>query len=397
MPGGVQIPSGSGSASPPEATKERKQAKRNVDETLPSDNDFFKPFNKPRYTRVFLENSKDSEYVVFVESTREEKLGNRNPLIMASLFKNEIKGVLNIKRINANKVGIIFKQAIDANNFIKNEAWLVKNGMKAFIPAGAVETIGVLRFVPTSISNEELFNKLSSKYEIIGVRRFTRKVNGEIKPYSSVSVTFLSKTLPECVYLDIYRFKVHEYVAPLLQCFKCFKFNHSAKICSNTQKCSICSMDHHFSQCTNSTIQKCINCGGQHLAISRDCPVKKQKLHEKQNKKSYAAAAAVSPKSDNYTTEFPALLSSRQSAPSVGVARQPTTKPTPPPKPQSVKTINNEKENNVNTTEKLIDEIINNDFVLKGLVGALVSLGNSNNNITTQLIKNTLIWNLKNG
>lgn len=272
MPGGAKIPSGLGSASPPAdkvLTKERKQAKRRDDETVSSDKDFFKPYSKPGYTRVFPENSKDSEYVVFIESTGDEKLGNRNPLIMASLFKNEIKGVLNIKRINANKLGIIFKQAIDANSFIKNEAWLAKNGMKAFIPAGAVETIGVLRFVPTSISNEELFNKLSSKYEILSVRRFVRKLNGEIKPYGSVSVTFLSKDLPECVYLDIYRFKVHEYVAPLLQCFKCFKFNHSAKICSGTQKCSICSMEHHFSECSTDKVQKCINCGGQHLGADR--------------------------------------------------------------------------------------------------------------------------------
>jgi hypothetical protein len=110
-------------------------------------------------------------------------VGNKNPLMLAGLFKNEIKGVANIRRINANKVGVTFSQANNANNLIKNEEFLNKYTYKAYyyIPARAVEKIGVLRFVPTNISNEELFKKLSSAYEIINVRRFTKKIDGVLK------------------------------------------------------------------------------------------------------------------------------------------------------------------------------------------------------------------------
>lgn len=347
---------------------------------------FYKPYLKPGYTRVFPKNAADAEFTVFVESTKNEKIGNRNPLVMAGLFKNDIKGVANIKRINANKIGVIFSQAINANDFLKNEQWLQKNEMKAFIPAGAVETIGVIRFVPTSISNEELFKKLSSKYEVVSVRRFTKKMNGEIIPFGSVSVTFLSKSLPECVYLDIYRFKVSEYVAPLLQCYKCFRFNHSAKFCSAAQKCSKCSEEHHYSECTNDEKLKCINCGGPHLAIHRDCPVKQSKIAEKNNVRSYARVTA-SNISNDFNKDFP-ILPERQSILQPEVVNKP--KPTPAPKPEkpSLRPLIPSMEKNKN----LVNEIVNSDYILKSLVGALVTLGNTTNTkITTQSIRDVLI------
>lgn len=72
----------------------------------------------------------------------------------------------------------------------------------------AVETVGVLRYVPTSIINEEPFKKLSSLFEIIGVRRFTKR-DGHIyiySPFQTVSAIFLSTTLPDSVYFDLFRF-----------------------------------------------------------------------------------------------------------------------------------------------------------------------------------------------
>lgn len=119
--------------------------------------DHYKPFIKPGYKRTFPENGGEQIFTVFVEYDQtDRKLGNYNPLMLASLFKNEIKGVINLRRINATKVGVVFNQAIFANNFLKNEEFLTRNKLRAFIPARAVEVTGVLRYVPVSISNEEL-------------------------------------------------------------------------------------------------------------------------------------------------------------------------------------------------------------------------------------------------
>lgn len=337
----------------------------------------FKAFTKPGYKRCFQENSLLTQFLVFVEENNDGKIGNKNPLIISNLFKNEVKGVTNIKRLNANKLGVTFSQINYANNFLINDTFLSKYNLRAYIPARAVERIGVIRFVPKNISNQELFKKLASPYEVISVRRFTKKVNGQIKPLETVSVTFLSNNLPESVSLDIYNFHVHEYVQPLLQCFKCFKFNHGAKYCKSSQKCSICSEEHHYLSCTNNDKIKCINCSGQHLAISRDCPIKRNKLMERNNKNNYAKALSSSYSTnivENYNREFPAL-----------------------PMKQSVVATTNVKDKNIDNEKELIEKIVNNDSILKSLISALVSLGNSNEKLTSNHIKNVIIKKLKNG
>lgn len=380
--------------------EKRKSGKKND-----NDDAFFKPYMKAGYKRVFPDNAVSNEFTVFVVSSKEEKIGNNNPLMLANLFKNEIKGVVNIKRMNAHKVGVIFSQVNNANNFLKNEDFLTKHDFKAYIPASSVETTGVLRFVPTSISNEELFKKLTCNYEIIGVRRFTKRVDGEVKPFTTVCITFRANSLPECVYLDIFRFRVHEYNAPLLQCYKCFKFNHGAKICRADQICSICAGEHHYSQCKNESVKKCANCGGQHLAISRECPTKKFKIEERDNKArfaSYAGAAAVSkPKntgnfnSKTYNSDYPSLRTPKRF--NTSAPEQPT--PTPQNKPTSAKmdtnpSISTKTQNEIISPNMLIDHIIKSDYILNGLVGALVTIGNSDQKLTSSVIKEILIKTL---
>ena len=58
------------------------------------------------------------------------------------------------------------------------------------------------------------------------------------------------------------------------QCFKCFKYNHYTNKCSrDTPLCSICSGEHHYKDCPDTSASK-----GAHIAISHQCPVRKQTL-----------------------------------------------------------------------------------------------------------------------
>ncbi|CAG5028717.1 unnamed protein product [Parnassius apollo] len=104
----------------------RKPPKRSQDVQREND-DFYKPFYKLNYKRVFPELIGMAEYTVFIESRKEGvKLGNANPLILAGFFKNEIKELTNIRIINASKVGVVFARTINANDFLKNESFLEK-------------------------------------------------------------------------------------------------------------------------------------------------------------------------------------------------------------------------------------------------------------------------------
>lgn len=60
-----------------------------------------------------------------------------------------------------------------------------------------------------------------------------------------------------------------------LRCFKCLKFGHTGKNCTNEKKCSKCGESFH-EECVNS--EKCVNCGENHSAFSKECPtLKKEK------------------------------------------------------------------------------------------------------------------------
>ena len=84
---------------------------------------------------------------------------------------------------------------------------------------------------------------------------------------------WLQKTFLEQKYINKEKFET------IRQCFKCFKYNHYTNKCSrDTPLCSIFSGEHHYKDCPDTSARKCINCKGAHIAISRQCLVRKQTL-----------------------------------------------------------------------------------------------------------------------
>lgn len=360
-----------------EVTRERK--KRKIFEA-PAVQDKYSPFIKKNYKRLYPDKSSHTEFAVFLESTSpQEQLGNKDPISVQKLITKFIKGQYEMNRASAQKLKIIFKQATDANDLLSNEHSLEKIGIKAFIPASFVEKIGVIQHVSTELSNEELFRKLSGENEIVAVRRFMKKVDGEMVPLKTVTVTFVTGVLPQCIYLDHWRMPVNTYVPPVMQCYRCMKFNHTAKVCKNQQVCSVCSGDHQYKDCTNEENIKCSNCGGAHLAISKLCPLKMQLIaKQKQSIQTYANVIK------DYNKSFPALpvrqqsLQQTQQQPSA--VRKLIIRPKAPE--SSIKQID--------SASKIDDNILN------AMVKTLVFLGNSSENIpmTSSKIKEILLKNL---
>ena len=70
----------------------------------------------------------------------------------------------------------------------------------------------------------------------------------------------------------------------LLMCFNCYALeNHPTKDCPNLnspKKCSECSGDHDYRQCTSNT-KKCLNCQGPHRTMAMSCPQRKKLIAEK--------------------------------------------------------------------------------------------------------------------
>ena len=76
--------------------------------------------------------------------------------------------------------------------------------------------------------------------------------------------TFKTDEVPEYIFIDRERFCVRTYRETPLQCFKCFSFGHSSKICIKDQICAVCSLAKHDGECTSPVC--CINCKGSHIA-----------------------------------------------------------------------------------------------------------------------------------
>ena len=72
-----------------------------------------------------------------------------------------------------------------------------------------------------------------------------------------------------------YNINIEEYL-PVLQCYKCYKFDHRSNQCKEQDNtCSKCAAKGHDYKSCQSTTQKCVNCEGEHTAVSFKCPIKR--------------------------------------------------------------------------------------------------------------------------
>ena len=88
--------------------------------------------------------------------------------------------------------------------------------------------------------------------------------------------TFINDQVPDYVYFDRERFRVRPFKHRPLQCFKCFGYGHSSKVCMRDQLCAACSLQKHEGDCSDPVL--CINCKGPHNAKHKDCESFKKEI-----------------------------------------------------------------------------------------------------------------------
>lgn len=281
------------------------------DRGLEEEEDKYSPYRVTDYCRRYPEDSvAGHEFVVFVESCNENLMGTRDMMHLSNCFTRFVKGIKYLKKVNKYKVGVVFNSPNLANAFLDNNTFLREQNIKASIPAGTTELTGVINGVPTDMSNKKIFKALSSSKKIICVRRLMKKAKVDEKfqlvPTQSVAITFsASVSLPDYVYIKMWRLPVLPYIPPVKQCFKCLRFGHLAKFCHNSQRCSICTGSHSFKECeVPSERATCVHCKGNHLSVSGQCPIKKQKILENKTKYSTTSFTDIM---NNKEKNFPSL------------------------------------------------------------------------------------------
>jgi hypothetical protein len=98
------------------------------------------------------------------------------------------------------------------------------------------------------------------------------------------------------------------------QCFNCQKYGHSSLSCGYPPRCVKCDISHPKGACTRTSREgdpKCCNCGGNHSANHRKCPVYIQHL-EKIKSRPSKSQVTVHQSSPSLTSsqQFPALSQS---------------------------------------------------------------------------------------
>lgn len=173
-------------------------------------------------------------------------------------MKTIAKCVDEIQFINKSKLKLITPSLETANKILESKEF--NTLYKLNVPYDLCEVRGVVE-IPHEYAESEIFQYLNIKHKIeyghinhindikvVEVRRLSRRNNNNPPTrvdIDKVVVTFNGTILPSHVELDGLVYPVKSYVEPVLQCYKCFRFRHSTKVCQKTQTlCRRCAKTH---------------------------------------------------------------------------------------------------------------------------------------------------------
>ncbi|XP_011646626.1 uncharacterized protein LOC105433161 [Pogonomyrmex barbatus] len=200
----------------------------------------------------------------------------------------------------------------DANNAIKkiNED-KEKEGYRAGIKDRDTCFKGVVPlYLDTIVDFYELLTKSEDvvRIERMMRRRWNKEENKvEFEPVDSVIITFKGNQPRDKIsfFNDLAVLRVRPYVAPVMQCYKCFRFGHRKIHCKSEEYCINCGEKAH-GHCDKPT--KCRDCGEGHKSTDRKCDVYERNQRIKKvmayNNASYKEAMEILEGSEEGPTEI---------------------------------------------------------------------------------------------
>lgn len=126
---------------------------------------------------------------------------------------------------------------------------LKAHNLKAFVPIFKKIRTGIIKDVPTELSDKEIKEAAKSPFQILEAKRFRRKVikdgSETTVPTTTVLIKFAGQILPKYMYLFKIRFEVSLYIPRTKTCFKCYRIGHIAAACKSRARCLYCGLDRH--------------------------------------------------------------------------------------------------------------------------------------------------------
>ena len=218
-----------------------------------------------------------------------------NPKELARII-HELKPQANIKVIIVLPSGDLLIEGESPHDFsILRQEWPDTYGrITPQLPEDKSVNQRVLIYdLPLSIGEKEIKDALFDE-DLHPKNVFRFNMKGSQEKSTTVLITFSSKEQKDKILANGFKcffqkFTVVDYHEDpeVTQCFRCQNFGHNFRDCkAPKQKCLRCAGDHRHRACPNDKNDvTCANCGACHMASYKGCPVYKEAVRAKREKK----------------------------------------------------------------------------------------------------------------
>ena len=150
--------------------------------------------------------------------------------------------------------------------------------VSCFIAGSISRKIGVISPVSPSEDLQDIKELALVKEghgKIVHIERLKKRSgNNSWEDSTSLKCIFEADKLPIAITIAHSYYRVRPYVEEPRRCYNCQRFGHMAGSCRSSTKCRICGENHKQELCNKPPkLSKCANCGGGHVANSRDCEI----------------------------------------------------------------------------------------------------------------------------
>lgn len=159
-------------------------------------------------------------------------------------------------------------------HYLKKKSSKLEKSWYTYVPDYKIYSVGVIRGVDAETTIEELEEAIRLKYPNAKAERITKldsEGTNERVPTTAVKIWFPMDTIPQEIHACQVKSNVEWYIPNVMQCQKCWQFNHKANECRKKAKCKSCRGSHTQVTCWSKTL-KCANCSQNHMANDRKCP-----------------------------------------------------------------------------------------------------------------------------
>lgn len=243
-------------------------------------------------------------------------------LVSKLLMSSNVTGIVEIRKLAPSKIRVQCKNKESANQIICSDVINIQHNYRSFIPNNCIKSIGIIRNVPTELTDNEIEEFMVSEVPVESFERmnFWDQNEKRAKPGTSIKITFRATNIPTEIKLFYVVKRVEYFIPRPVLCNKCLRYGHIAKWCKSRETlCFNCSANTHAmgdtscnrscEHCTKSCTPKCKHCtqNTDHRTNSNTCPSMQTQLKIKEimvkTKSTYAEAKiSVNSVSDQTTT-----------------------------------------------------------------------------------------------